>query len=107
MRPLATMLVCVALLAACDDEVPPEKTETVAGEDHALGGSWEPENNDEHAIGTEDSGLGSSDGPDDTEDPEAECAEEGEACEITDDGWHNCCLGRHTCFPEGCYYTAP
>lgn len=53
------------------------------------------------------------DSPDDSstadsaEDTEDECRDEGESCEIYEDGRSNCCNGRHTCFPEGCYYTQP
>lgn len=36
-----------------------------------------------------------------------ECREEGEACTAYENGGSNCCNGRHTCFPEGCYYTEP
>ena len=43
----------------------------------------------------------------DVQDTEAECAEEGEACEIYEDYLSSCCNGRHTCFEEGCYYSQP
>jgi hypothetical protein len=97
------MFAACGLLAGCGDEAPPTKAETLEAPAHTLGSTWVPGSSTDEA---EDSGEAPSDTPDET-DADGECAEEGEACEITDDGWHNCCLSRHTCFPEGCYYTAP
>lgn len=36
-----------------------------------------------------------------------ECRDQGESCNAWDDGTSDCCNGRHTCFPEGCFYTQP
>jgi hypothetical protein len=36
-----------------------------------------------------------------------ECRDEAESCIAYDDGTSNCCNSRHTCFPEGCFYTEP
>jgi hypothetical protein len=36
-----------------------------------------------------------------------ECRDEGESCTAYEGGTSNCCNGRHTCFPEGCYYVQP
>ncbi len=56
----------------------------------------------------EDTAVQDSDVQDsDPQDSDAECAEEGEACEIYEDYLSSCCNGRHTCFDAGCYYTEP
>lgn len=36
---------------------------------------------------------------------ETTCAQEGEACTGYRDGTSSCCNGRHTCYPQGCYYS--
>jgi hypothetical protein len=98
MRLLPVLITACGLLAGCGDEEPPDKTEGLEPTTHTLGSTWTPEGTTDEASDSGESGSDETDG---------ECAEEGEACEITEDGWHNCCLGRHTCFPEGCYYTEP
>ncbi|MCB9742926.1 MAG: hypothetical protein H6741_05445 [Alphaproteobacteria bacterium] len=56
---------------------------------------------------TQVSAADDSRGDDSALDTEPICAEEGEACVAYDDGTSSCCNGRHTCFPEGCYYSQP
>lgn len=63
---------------------------------------------DDSTAAVEDSSTDSpTDSPQDSPEDTATCAEEGEACEIFEDGTSSCCIGRHTCFPEGCYYSQP
>lgn len=65
--------------------------------------SSEPEENPAQSSTLEDSAAQDTD----VQDTEAECAEEGEACEVYEDYLSSCCNGRHTCFDAGCYYSEP
>ena len=95
------VLMALSMLVACGDgPTEPPAGDTVVGSD-ADDIDGVPEDRD---GASEDDGEDPGDVDTGTDDPEGTCADEGEVCVILEDGRSNCCNGRHTCYPEGCYY---
>ncbi|MDQ3033885.1 MAG: hypothetical protein M3Y87_15825 [Myxococcota bacterium] len=82
----ASFFCFVLLLTACEASHPPADTDLDAASESDAGAT------------TSDAATAADGG--------GACAEEGEACVLIDgvSGRSNCCISRHTCFPDGCRY---
>ncbi len=106
---MRAVLLSLSLLFACRSGAPPLDGDAAASRPPAQSADTGAAETATDGADGSDSGDGGSDGDSDDGGDSAEpaCDEEGEACELYDDGTSSCCMGRHTCFPEGCYYSLP